>query len=270
MLDNNEPYEEIVALYDAIRPSYPEKLIKDIIVKTNLKLNHKILEIEAGTGKATVQFAKKGYSIYAIENNEALAKVFKESCSNYHNVSMDIDAFDNWKGLCEDKYKLIYSTEAFYWLKDKNKFKKCHDLLSQEGYLALFWYNSIDNYIDNKFTNILKKYSVKIDETFMNSNKASVDYLRKQEIERSNLFQIDEIINYKQIVRKNPEQYINIIKKIPQALSNLSSLDERSINNLDLEIEEEINKNGGYIESILNFSLYITKPMKILDKKKDF
>lgn len=47
--------------------SYPEKLIQDIISKTDLKLKDRLLEIGAGNGKATIQFAEKGYEIQIIE-----------------------------------------------------------------------------------------------------------------------------------------------------------------------------------------------------------
>lgn len=62
-----EPYKGIAGTYEEIRPSYPEKLIQDVISKTDLKLNDRLLEIGAGTGKATIQFADKGFRVQAIE-----------------------------------------------------------------------------------------------------------------------------------------------------------------------------------------------------------
>lgn len=49
-----EPYKGISAIYEEIRPSYPEKLIQDVISKTDLKFNDRLLEIGSGTGKATI------------------------------------------------------------------------------------------------------------------------------------------------------------------------------------------------------------------------
>ncbi len=61
-----EPYKGISAIYEEIRPSYPEKLIQDVISKTDLKFNDRLLEIGSGTGKATIQFADKGFRVHGI------------------------------------------------------------------------------------------------------------------------------------------------------------------------------------------------------------
>jgi 16S rRNA A1518/A1519 N6-dimethyltransferase RsmA/KsgA/DIM1 with predicted DNA glycosylase/AP lyase activity len=88
-----EPYKGISVIYDEIRPSYPEKLIQDIISKTNLKLEDRLLEIGAGTGKATVQFAEKGFTIHAVELGKDIAEIFKDKCVNYPKVSLDVEPF---------------------------------------------------------------------------------------------------------------------------------------------------------------------------------
>lgn len=66
MVEKIVPYKGIAITYDEIRPSYPEKLIDDIISKTEIKSNDRLLEIGAGTGKATIQFAEKGFAIHVI------------------------------------------------------------------------------------------------------------------------------------------------------------------------------------------------------------
>ena len=70
-----------------IRPSYPEDLVLDIIKATHLKQSDRILEIGAGTGKATVQFAAKGYKIHAVELGTDMGQVFRDKCNQYPNVS---------------------------------------------------------------------------------------------------------------------------------------------------------------------------------------
>lgn len=48
-----EPYKGIANTYDEIRPSYPEKLIQDIISRTDLKLEQEL-------GKQLYKLQKKG------------------------------------------------------------------------------------------------------------------------------------------------------------------------------------------------------------------
>lgn len=52
MIKKVEPYKGIAGIYEEIRPSYPGKLIDDVISKAGLKPNDKLLEVGAGTGKA--------------------------------------------------------------------------------------------------------------------------------------------------------------------------------------------------------------------------
>jgi 2-polyprenyl-3-methyl-5-hydroxy-6-metoxy-1,4-benzoquinol methylase len=77
---NLEPYKGIAGIYEEIRPSYPEELIHDIISITKLKSDGRILEIGAGTGNATIQFANKGYQIRAIDGGYVESKWVFNTC----------------------------------------------------------------------------------------------------------------------------------------------------------------------------------------------
>lgn len=60
VIEKIEPYKGIATIYDKVRPSYPEKLIQDVISKTGIGLSDKLLEIGAGTVfKFSLYIAKK-------------------------------------------------------------------------------------------------------------------------------------------------------------------------------------------------------------------
>jgi len=50
-------YDKLADFYDKYRPDYPEELITTIINRAELAAGSKVLEIGAGSGKATAQFA---------------------------------------------------------------------------------------------------------------------------------------------------------------------------------------------------------------------
>jgi len=116
MVKKIEPYKGIAVIYDEIRPSYPEKLIQDIISKADLKLKDRLLEIGAGTGKATIQFAEKGFTVHAIELGEDMAEILKDKCANHPKVSVDVASFEEWNCSNNQKYGMIYSAQAFHWM----------------------------------------------------------------------------------------------------------------------------------------------------------
>src|SRR4051812_3647185 len=61
--------------YDAARPSYPEALAADVLARGV----RRTLEVGAGTGKATVLFARRGASIVALEPGAKLAAVLRRN-----------------------------------------------------------------------------------------------------------------------------------------------------------------------------------------------
>lgn len=265
-----EPYKGIADIYDEIRPSYPEGLIQDVISKTNLKLSDRLLEIGAGTGKATVQFGEKGFIIHAIEPGEDMAEILKSKCRNYPKVSLDVSTFEEWNFPDDEKYDLIYCAQAFHWLNTDIKYKKCYKLLKDDGYLVLFWYNPRDDgsaeakEIDQKVEDIKQKY---ISNYFMEKGKPerrahsgiSKEDERKAEIETSGLFELVDKIEYTQEIKNNAHQYLIAMKSVPEFASILDGLEDKAIESMDNEIEEVINNYGGYVSGMFNFSLYITK-----------
>src|SRR2546427_238382 len=59
-------FGEVADLYDRARPGYPEALVDDVLECCGLPAP-RVLEVGAGTGKATVAFAARGLEIVALE-----------------------------------------------------------------------------------------------------------------------------------------------------------------------------------------------------------
>lgn len=271
-MERIEPYKGIAGIYEDIRPSYPEILIQDVIKKTDLKLEDKILEIGAGTGKATVQFADKGFRVHAIELGEDMAEILKSKCTHYPNVSLDVVPFEEWNCPDNEKYDMIYSAQAFHWIDKKVRYKKCHELLKDNGYLILFWYTpcndkspatkEIEEKVDRIIEKYVSNYSADNGKPKRRAhNVVSSNDERKAEIEASGLFDLVEKLEYTQEIRNNANQHLNAIKSVPTFASILDGLDDKTIEQMDNEIIEVINNHGGYISGLFKFSLYITRKM---------
>jgi SAM-dependent methyltransferase len=265
-----EPYKGISVIYDEIRPSYPEKLIDDVISKTEINHSHSLLEIGAGTGKATLQFAEKGFRIQAVELGEDMAEILRAKCSNYENVTVDVASFEQWNPPQNQTYDMIYSAQAFHWLDSNIKYKKCHNLLKDNGYLVLFWYNPCDDElpitreIEDKVSKIVASYGSSFSLAKGTPERRKHDGVsnedeRKAEIQASDVFELVEKLEYMHETKNNIDQYLKVIKSIPAFASFLDGLDNQTIVRMDNEIKELINSYGGYVSTFLKFSLYITK-----------
>lgn len=183
-----------------------------------MEKDSRILEIGAGTGKVTVQFARRGFRIHAIEMGEEMARILWEKCAPYPHVSMDIVPFEEWDVSGEAPYDLVYSAQAFHLLDAVTKYQKCHELLKEGGWLALFWYQPSDEdipetkRIEEKISEILARYAApcspkeKISEKYTYKGDPLHDEKQK-EIETSGLFEFRKKITYTHEIRnrKSPQ-----------------------------------------------------------------
>ena len=123
-------------LYEDVRPSYPEELIRDVIDLSGLEDNNRVLEIGCGTGKATRPFAEHGYELVCLDIGADLIAVARESLKEFPNVSFVTEAFEEWEP--EGKFDLIISATAFHWVDPRVRYLKASEVLKSNGFLAVF------------------------------------------------------------------------------------------------------------------------------------
>lgn len=123
-------------LYDLARPSYPAQMIEDIL--SYAAPVARILDVGAGTGKATYLFAEKGLSVVAVDPSQEMADVGKLRCSAYPAVSFVVANFEDFP-LGSERFDLVVAAQVWHWLKPEIRWTKAHRALRQGGGLALFW-----------------------------------------------------------------------------------------------------------------------------------
>lgn len=62
----SEMFDRAADYYDRFRPGYPQEIIESFLDKAKIKSGDRLLEIGAGSGKATEQFCGKGLDITCI------------------------------------------------------------------------------------------------------------------------------------------------------------------------------------------------------------
>ena len=131
-------FDEVAALYDEVRPGYPEALVEDVIALAGIGENGRILEVGCGPGKATLPFAKRGYRMLSIELGEHLAALAAKNCGPFPNVEILRNAFEDWP-LEENGFDLAISGEAFHWIPPEIGYPRLAQALKLGGSAALFW-----------------------------------------------------------------------------------------------------------------------------------
>lgn len=257
-MKRKEAFDTVAKIYDEVRPSYPNELIENIVENTKVDKKSKLLEVGAGTGKATIQMAEKGLNIHCVELGANLAEILKDKCKEYLNVKVDISSFEEWKQSEYEQFDLIYSAQAFHWMDEKTKYKRCHELLKEDGYLALFWYQGVSeksevgDELGAMIENYVPGFSNK--EVCGQSHEESLK-MRKKEILDSKLFKDIKIFEYPFENKMNADEYLKVLS----SYSKFTCLEEKIKEKILKETKEIIEKHGGFVSSKLMYSLFISK-----------
>jgi SAM-dependent methyltransferase len=123
-------FDARAALYDAVRPSYPEALAEDLLATAG----RRVLEIGAGTGKATVVFARRGASIVAIEPGPGLAAVLRRNVAGY-DVTVENTTFEAWP--IARPFDLVMAAQAIHWIDPSVRYTKAAEVLAPGGVVAV-------------------------------------------------------------------------------------------------------------------------------------
>ena len=132
-------FGEVAELYDRARAGYPDALVDDVIAFAGGDGPHlRALEVGAGTGKATVSFAARGVEIVAVEPSAEMAAVARRNTAPFPGVRIEDTSFEDWTAQ-PGGFGLVYSAQAWHWLRPEVRWRKAAQALRPGGTLALFW-----------------------------------------------------------------------------------------------------------------------------------
>ena len=131
-------FGEVAELYDRTRPSYPSALVADVISIADPGASERLLEVGAGTGKATILFASRGFPVLAIEPSTEMAAIARRNCVAYPGVTIDHSDFERWEPGGE-RFPLLYSAQAWHWIEPELRYQRARTALADGGTLAAFW-----------------------------------------------------------------------------------------------------------------------------------
>jgi SAM-dependent methyltransferase len=129
-------FDEDAELYDRMRPAYPDRLFADLVELVGLGPGDRLLEIGAGTGKATGPLAATGCRITALEPGPRLAAFAAGRFSRSPNVEVVNDYLETWP-VPEDRFDLVVAATAFHWLDPAVRVGKAAEVLRPGGVLAV-------------------------------------------------------------------------------------------------------------------------------------
>jgi SAM-dependent methyltransferase len=131
-------FGEVAELYDRHRPSYPDVVIDDLVELAGLDAGSPVLEVGAGTGKATAMFAARGMHVLAVEPSAEMAAVARRVCAAVGDVRIEQSDFERWDPAGRE-FPLLFAAQAWHWVDPAVGFAKAASVLRPGGVLAAFW-----------------------------------------------------------------------------------------------------------------------------------
>jgi len=153
-----EMFNQMADYYDRYRPDYPDETIRQVLETAKLRDGAKLLEIGAGSGKATAQFTTHRFTIICIEPGADLVKKGMKKFQA-QNISFVNTRFEDYDTPLKH-FDAVISAQAFHWLPKPAAYAKCAQTLKDGAYLALFWNIELidDTPLDGEMHEIMLAY----------------------------------------------------------------------------------------------------------------
>jgi trans-aconitate methyltransferase len=127
----------VAELYDRARPSYPAATIDALCERAQLRPGSKVLEVGAGTGKATRLLADHGLIVTALEPDAAMAAIAQRNCAAHASVELEPLAFEDWRP--RRRVRAVVCFQAWHWIEPTVRYALAADALESGGWLAAVW-----------------------------------------------------------------------------------------------------------------------------------
>lgn len=249
-------YKNLAETYESVRPGYPDELIADIIKAGNLSPVSKLMEIGAGTGKATTAFLNRGFAVDANEIEPDMAEVLRRKETS-DKLNLSVGPFETWVPP-HTEYDCIYCGQAFHWLDKEIKFKKCKEYLSREGLLALFWYDPMPH-----VQTAANFAAEQVKEKYLGAENivtsVSMD-TRLQEITETPYFDLLEKKTYQVVLKNTADQSWAAMESTPAFQKKYADLSNAERTKFRKEYTTVIEYNGGFTETSMLYTLYLLRP----------
>jgi SAM-dependent methyltransferase len=136
--EQRRAFGTVAELYDRIRPSYPATAIDDVMTHAGLSPGDCVLEVGAGTGKATVLLAQRGLRVLAIEPSPSMAALARINCRAFADAVTVVEAeFEQW--VASEHADALVSAAAWHWIAADVRYQRAAAALRDGGTLAALW-----------------------------------------------------------------------------------------------------------------------------------
>lgn len=128
-------FGEVADAYQRARPTYPPELFDAIVEIAALAPGDRVLEVGAGTGKATEGFVARGLRVIAVEPSLGMAAVLR---ARFPDVVIHTSGFEECV-VEPASFALVTAAQAWHWVDPVVGPTRAAEALRPGGWIAMMW-----------------------------------------------------------------------------------------------------------------------------------
>jgi ubiquinone/menaquinone biosynthesis C-methylase UbiE len=128
-------FDGVAERYDAARPGYPRVIVDDLVAVAGLEPGSRVLEIGCGTGQLTVDLARRGLDVTAVELGPALAEVARRNLAPYPHARVVVGTFEEYE--VAEPVDAVVAASSFHWVAPDARVTRTAAALRPGGALAV-------------------------------------------------------------------------------------------------------------------------------------
>jgi SAM-dependent methyltransferase len=125
--------------YDRFRPGYPQELFETIAARLELPERPLVVDLGAGTGRASLAMAGMGWRVTGVEPGRPMLDVLRGAAANAGLLVATVQASAEATGLDPGSADLVTAAQSFHWFDSDGALTEIARILRPGGGVALFW-----------------------------------------------------------------------------------------------------------------------------------
>ncbi|MEU9156747.1 class I SAM-dependent methyltransferase [Streptomyces sp. NPDC048417] len=152
-----DTFDKDAERYQRARPGYPPALIEELSRVTGAGPGVRVLEIAPGTGQLTVDLARSGCGITAVELGPSLAAVARRQLAAFPAVDVVTAGFERWE-LPPEPFDAVVCATAFHWIDPAVRVPRAARALRPGGLLAVVVTHHVAGGTEDFFADVQECY----------------------------------------------------------------------------------------------------------------
>lgn len=201
-------FGQVAETYHRVRPRYPRELFGAVVKFGGLSPGDPVLEVGAGTGIGTVELARLGLAVTALEPDPEMAAVARRELAGHPLCRVEQGAFETWSPSGSD-YRALVSAQAWHWVAPEVRYRLAARVLPRGAALALIWNRaeSGDQQLGAELEGLYRRMAPEL----VPGPPGELDLDRSDEIRESQLFELAERRRFSFQTEYGPSEFRDLV-----------------------------------------------------------